>query len=264
MPLGFARDAFDKPDVWDEVEVVVDGDDEAEIDVGQQARSRPSSARGSRSRPRRRKGEEVQHQLQALNVVLYFFAGMALFVGGFLIFNSFNMTVLQRMREIGMQRTLGATRAMIVRSVLLEASVLGVLGAAIGLGLGSAAGRRADRADALDRLPGRRPRADARSPSSRRSRPGCSPPCSGRSTRRGAPAGSRRSGRCSAPRASATRPRPSPGRDRRGADPPGPRRCLRARRRRRDDQRRGRRAGSAARSRSSSGSRCWRRSWSRR
>ena len=67
------------------------------------------------------KGEDVQDQLQALNVVLYFFAGMALFVGGFLIFNSFNMTVLQRMREIGMQRTLGATRPMIVRSVLLEA-----------------------------------------------------------------------------------------------------------------------------------------------
>ena len=50
---------------------------------------------------------------------------MALFVGGFLIFNSFNMTVLQRMREIGMQRTLGATRPMIVRSVLLEAAAAG-------------------------------------------------------------------------------------------------------------------------------------------
>ena len=57
------------------------------------------------------KSQDVQHQLQAFNVVLYFFAGMALFVGGFLIFNSFNMTVLQRMREIGMQRTLGAPRA---------------------------------------------------------------------------------------------------------------------------------------------------------
>ena len=50
---------------------------------------------------------------------------MALFVGGFLIFNSFNMTVLQRMREIGMQRTLGATRPMIVRSVLVEAGAMG-------------------------------------------------------------------------------------------------------------------------------------------
>ena len=36
---------------------------------------------------------------------------IALFVGGFLILNSFNMTVLQRMRELGMLRTLGATRA---------------------------------------------------------------------------------------------------------------------------------------------------------
>ena len=78
----------------------------------------------------------MEDQLQAFNVVLYFFAGMALFVGGFLIFNAFNMTVLQRMREIGMQRTLGATRAMIARSVLIEAAYLGVVGAILGFGLG--------------------------------------------------------------------------------------------------------------------------------
>src|SRR4029078_6067516 len=82
------------------------------------------------------KGPEVEDQLQAFNVVLYFFAALALFVGGFLIFNSFNMTVLQRMREIGMQRTLGATRGMIVRSVLVEALCLGIVGAALGFGLG--------------------------------------------------------------------------------------------------------------------------------
>jgi len=45
-------------------------------------------------------------------------------VGAFLILNSFNMTVLQRMREIGMLRTLGATRAMVVRSVMVEAPAL--------------------------------------------------------------------------------------------------------------------------------------------
>ena len=42
---------------------------------------------------------------------------IALFVGGFLILNSFNMTVLQRMRELGMLRTLGATRGMVARTV---------------------------------------------------------------------------------------------------------------------------------------------------
>jgi putative ABC transport system permease protein len=63
---------------------------------------------------------------------------VALFVGGFLILNGFNMTVLQRMREIGMLRTLGATRPMILRSVLLEALLIGAIGTVAGLGLGIA------------------------------------------------------------------------------------------------------------------------------
>ncbi|MGZ4202422.1 MAG: ABC transporter permease, partial [Thermoleophilaceae bacterium] len=81
-------------------------------------------------------GDEIGKQLQALNVVLYFFSGIALFVGGFLILNSFNMTVLQRMREIGMLRTLGATRGMIVRTVLVEALAIGAVGTVLGLALG--------------------------------------------------------------------------------------------------------------------------------
>ena len=82
------------------------------------------------------KSDEVEAQLQGFNAILYFFAAMALFVGGFLIFNSFNMTVFQRMREIGMLRTLGPTRGMVTRSVLTEAALLGVIGAVIGVGLG--------------------------------------------------------------------------------------------------------------------------------
>jgi putative ABC transport system permease protein len=81
-------------------------------------------------------GDEIGSQLQALNVVLYFFSGVALFVGGFLILNSFNMTVLQRIREIGMLRTLGATRRMVVRTVLIEALAVGAVGTLLGLGLG--------------------------------------------------------------------------------------------------------------------------------
>lgn len=139
MPLATARRAFDKPDVFDEIGVVVDGDDEGSVERVQDRLEREFNDRGGKGvevATPQAKGEEIQRQLQAFNVVLYFFAGMALFVGGFLIFNSFNMTVLQRMREIGMQRTLGATRWMIVRSVLLEAVLLGIVGAAIGLGVG--------------------------------------------------------------------------------------------------------------------------------
>jgi putative ABC transport system permease protein len=81
--------------------------------------------------------DDIGEQLQGLNVVLYFFSGVALFVGGFLILNSFNMTVLQRIREIGMLRTLGASRAMVARSVLVEALAIGVAGSVLGLALGA-------------------------------------------------------------------------------------------------------------------------------
>jgi putative ABC transport system permease protein len=80
--------------------------------------------------------DQIKEQLGALNIVLYFFSGIALFVGGFLILNSFNMTVLQRMREIGMLRTLGASRRMVTRTVLLEALAIGAVGTVVGLGIG--------------------------------------------------------------------------------------------------------------------------------
>jgi putative ABC transport system permease protein len=135
MPLDEARKAFDRPRGFDEIEVVVEGDDEGILRATQESLRRELGP-GVDVKTPEAKSEEIQEQVQALNVVLYFFAGMALFVGGFLIFNSFNMTVLQRMREIGMQRTLGATRPMIVRSVLLEAALMGIVGAPLGLALG--------------------------------------------------------------------------------------------------------------------------------
>ena len=139
MPLDAARPILGKRSGFDEIEVIVEGDGTGPVDeVQMQLES--ALGRGVQVSTPQQRGDEVQEQIQALNVVLYFFAGMALFVGGFLIFNSFNLTVLQRMREIGMQRTLGATRPMIVRSVLLEAVLLGLVGAVLGLGLGVALG----------------------------------------------------------------------------------------------------------------------------
>ncbi len=82
--------------------------------------------------------DEINGQIQGFNFILYFFSAMSLFVGGFLILNSFNMTVAQRMREIGMLRTLGGSRGMIARMFLLEAGLLGFFGAAIGVAVGLA------------------------------------------------------------------------------------------------------------------------------
>jgi putative ABC transport system permease protein len=134
MPLKQARDVMDKPGNLDEVNVVVAG---GRSEIGEvQRRLRNRLPNGVEVDTPQAKSDDVESQLQAFNAILYFFAAMALFVGGFLIFNSFNMSVFQRTREIGMLRTLGASRGKIAGSILTEAVVLGVVGAVIGLALG--------------------------------------------------------------------------------------------------------------------------------
>ena len=83
--------------------------------------------------------------LQFFNVFLLVFAGVALFVGTFIILNTFSMLVAQRTRELALLRALGANRAQVTRSVLGEALALGVVGSTVGLagGYGIAAGLRA-------------------------------------------------------------------------------------------------------------------------
>jgi putative ABC transport system permease protein len=134
IPLAEARDLMDQPRGFDEVQLTVSGGEETISEV--RRRLERKLERGAKVATPEAKSDEVEDQLQAFNVILYFFAAMALFVGGFLIFNSFNMTVLQRIREIGMLRTLGATRSMVARTVLIEAALLGIVGTILGLGLG--------------------------------------------------------------------------------------------------------------------------------
>jgi putative ABC transport system permease protein len=68
-----------------------------------------------------------------LSTALLVFAGIALFVGAFLIFNTFSITIAQRTREFGMLRTLGASSRQVMGSVLLEAAVIGLLAAGLGI-----------------------------------------------------------------------------------------------------------------------------------
>jgi putative ABC transport system permease protein len=68
-----------------------------------------------------------------LGPALLAFGGVAVLVGAFIIFNMFSITVAQRIREIAMLRTLGASRKQILTSVLLEALTTGLLGTIIGI-----------------------------------------------------------------------------------------------------------------------------------
>ncbi|HYH60468.1 MAG TPA: ABC transporter permease, partial [Solirubrobacterales bacterium] len=136
MPLDSARKVMDKTRSFDEIDVIAAGGEETIATLERRIDRR--FGKGVDVETPQTKSEDVESQLQAFNAILYFFAAMALFVGGFLIFNAFNMTVLQRTREIGMLRTLGTPRRRITGSVLREAALLGLVGAVLGLGLGFA------------------------------------------------------------------------------------------------------------------------------
>jgi putative ABC transport system permease protein len=79
---------------------------------------------------------DIKQGLRFFNTFLQVFAAVALFVGAFLIFNTFSMLVAQRTRELALMRALGASRGQVLRSVLSEAVAVGLVGGLGGLGLG--------------------------------------------------------------------------------------------------------------------------------
>lgn len=83
-----------------------------------------------------RSSEEIRDNLSFLQTFLLVFGFIAVFVGSFIIFNTFSITVAQRVTEFGMLRTLGASRRQILSSVLIEALAIGLVGAVVGIGGG--------------------------------------------------------------------------------------------------------------------------------
>ncbi len=71
-----------------------------------------------------------------LRTILLAFGGVAVIVGAFFIFNTFSITVAQRIREFAMLRSLGATRRQVLTSVVGEAAALGLVASLVGIGVG--------------------------------------------------------------------------------------------------------------------------------
>jgi putative ABC transport system permease protein len=83
---------------------------------------------------------DLQEGLGFFSNILLGFAGVALFVGIFLILNTFSIIVAQRTRELALMRALGASRRQVINSVLVEAVVIGLIAAVLGLAAGVGVG----------------------------------------------------------------------------------------------------------------------------
>ena len=81
----------------------------------------------------KQQAKDLEKDFGFFRTALLVFGGIALFVGAFVIYNTFSITVAQRTRELALLRMLGATRRQVLRSVVLEAAVIGLIASILGL-----------------------------------------------------------------------------------------------------------------------------------
>ncbi|MFK4150274.1 ABC transporter permease [Streptomyces sp. NPDC004065] len=140
-----AQKLFGKPGTYDEIDVRAKaGTSQAELKA-QLDRALPKTTRTTTGQQLADdQARMISASMSGLRQGLLVFAGIALFVGTFIIANTFTMLVAQRTRELALLRAVGASRRQVTRSVLTEALVVGVVAAVTGLvaGIGIGAGLR--------------------------------------------------------------------------------------------------------------------------
>jgi putative ABC transport system permease protein len=75
----------------------------------------------------------LHDQLQFINIFLGVFALVALIVGSFIIYNTFSIVVAQRSREMALLRAIGGSRAQVMRQVLGESVLVGLIASIVGI-----------------------------------------------------------------------------------------------------------------------------------
>jgi len=96
---------------------------------------------GARVQPRaeviKEQNQTIEKQLGFVQVFLLVFVVVAMFVGSFIIMNSFAMSVRQRVKEFALLRAVGASPGSVFGVVFLQAVVIGVVGSALGVAAGA-------------------------------------------------------------------------------------------------------------------------------
>jgi putative ABC transport system permease protein len=137
VTLPVAQRLTHKVGRFDQISVAAEAGVSAAVLKKRIAREMPAGVRVETAKENADRGsEEIRESLSFLQIFLLVFAFIAILVGSFLIFNTFSITVAQRVSEFGMLRTLGASRRQILTDVVVEALAIGIVGAVVGIGGG--------------------------------------------------------------------------------------------------------------------------------
>lgn len=139
MPLETARELFDKPDIVNAIIAKV------EDGMDMEAMAEKIEAKLARKRDKddfevftpQQLMEEIQGMLASVSLVLIAISIVSLVVGGIGIMNSLFTSVLERTREIGVMKAIGATNFSILSLFIIEAGLVGAVGGLIGASIGT-------------------------------------------------------------------------------------------------------------------------------
>lgn len=97
----------------------------------------PADARATNARTQaEEQSADLREGLSFITTFLLVFAGISLLVGGFVVYNAFQVVLAQRTRELGLLRVLGGTRGNILNMVIFEAALLGLVMSIVGIPVG--------------------------------------------------------------------------------------------------------------------------------
>jgi len=132
MDIGSAQEALEKFGLIDRIDLIVE---RSNLDAVERDLKRAIPQGTEIRRPETRSGQ-IEKMVSAFHLNLTALSFISLVVGMFLIYNAISTSVIQRRREIGMLRAIGATRTQVLGLVIGEAALIGGLGSLIGVGMG--------------------------------------------------------------------------------------------------------------------------------
>jgi putative ABC transport system permease protein len=134
-----AQSLFNKEGKFDEVQVAAKRGVTPEKLVSEIRPLLPDTAKVKTAQAQTQQAvDDVNKGVGIFQKILLAFGLIALFVGAFVIANTLSITIAQRTREFATLRTIGGSRRQVLRSVMLEALVVGVMASLIGLFFGLA------------------------------------------------------------------------------------------------------------------------------